>query len=80
MNKVIVYGIGCPACGRTYDLINDKVKQMGIQAVVQKSTDTEELLKYGIMSVPAVMVNDQIVHVGGVPSDKSIESWFVTQK
>ena len=80
MNKVVVYGVGCPACGRTYDLINEKVKKMGIETVVQKSSDTAELLKHGIMSVPAVMINDKIVHVGGVPSEKSIESWFNNQK
>lgn len=76
MKNVIVLGTGCPSCKKTYELIDKKVKELGIKANVEKNEDIAELLKYGVMSSPAVVIDGKIVHVGGVPSEKDITSWF----
>lgn len=76
METIIVLGSDCPSCKKTYELIASKVKELGIDATVEKNENINELLKYGVMSTPAVIIDDKIVHVGGIPSDKIITSWF----
>lgn len=76
MKTVIVLGSGCPNCKKTYELVDKKVKELKIDAKVEKNEDITELLKFGVMSTPAVVVDGKIVHVGGVPSEKDIIGWF----
>lgn len=76
MKKIVILGTGCSNCKKTFDLVSKKVKELNIEAEVIKDEDIASMLKYGVMSTPAVVVNDKIVHVGGVPSEKDIEGWF----
>lgn len=76
MKQVIVLGTGCPSCKKTFELINNIVKTNEFDANVTKNEDISELLKYGVMTTPAVVIDDKIVFVGGVPSEKEIIEWF----
>lgn len=76
MKQVIVLGTGCPNCKKTFELINNIVKTNEFDANVTKNEDISELLKYGVMTTPAVVIDDKIVFVGGVPSEKEIVGWF----
>lgn len=76
MKKIVVLGSGCSKCKKTYELVSKKVKDLGVEAEVVKDEDITLLLKYGVMSTPAVVVDDKIVFVGGIPSEKDIEGWF----
>ena len=76
MKTVIVLGTGCPSCKKTYEMIDKKVKELGIDTKVKKIEDIAEILKYGVMSSPAVVIDGKIVHVGGIPSEKDITGWF----
>lgn len=76
MKKIVVLGSGCSKCKKTYEIVSQKVKDLGIEAEVIKDEDIASLLKYGVMSTPAVVIDDKIVYVGGVPSEKDVEDWF----
>lgn len=76
MQKIIVLGSGCSSCKKTFDLVSKKVKELGIKAEVVKNEDITELLKHGIISTPAIIIDKKIVFVGGIPTEKDIESWF----
>lgn len=76
MKKVTVLGSGCSKCKKVYELVSQKVKKLGIEAEVVKDEDITALLKYGVISTPAVLIDDKIVFAGGVPSEKDIEGWF----
>lgn len=80
MKKIIVLGSGCSSCKKTYELIDKKIKELGIDATVEKNEDITEILKYGIMTTPAVVIDGAIVHVGGIPAEHNIESWFCESK
>jgi len=61
-----ILGPGCVKCQRTFNNAVEAVRQLKIQADVQKVEDIEELLKYNIIATPVLMINDQIQIKGRV--------------
>ena len=79
MKKIVVLGSGCSNCKKTYELISKKVKELGVEVEVVKDEEITSLLKYGVMATPAVVIDDKIVLVGAVPTEKDVEGWFKPQ-
>lgn len=79
MNKSIkVLGTGCPKCSRTIKLIKDVVDELDIQVKVTKVDDIMEIMKYNILNLPAVVVNEEVKIKGRVPSKKELKDLFKT--
>lgn len=77
MKKIIVLGSGCKKCVKTADLIAQQIALMQSDAEVEKDTSMESLLKYQVMSTPAVVIDGQLVHSGGVPAPDKIKQWLL---
>lgn len=76
MIEVKVLGSGCANCKNTQKLIEDVTEENGIAINLQKVEDMAEIMSYGIMSTPGVIIDGKIAHAGGVPDKKTILSWF----
>lgn len=76
MFEVKILGSGCANCQTTYKLVNDVTQENGIPAQLEKVEDMAQIMSYGIMSTPGVVVNGKIAHAGGIPDKKTILSWF----
>lgn len=76
MIEVKVLGSGCANCKTTQKLIEDVTDENGIAINLQKVEDMAEIMSYGIMSTPGVIIDGKIAHAGGVPDKKTILSWF----
>lgn len=76
MKKIKVLGSGCANCTTTAKLIEDVAKTKGIAIELEKVEDMATILGYGVMSTPGVIVNDKLVHSGGVPSKAQVENWL----
>ena len=76
MKNIKVLGTGCAKCKSTVGLINDVASQANTEIVLEKVEDLPQIMAYGVMSTPAVVVNDVVVHKGGIPSREQIESWI----
>ena len=76
MFEVKVLGSGCTNCKTTHKLIEDVCAENGITIQLQKVEDMADIMSYGIMSTPGVVVDGKIAHAGGVPDKKVILSWF----
>jgi small redox-active disulfide protein 2 len=74
--NVLVLGTGCANCNNTYNQIVKVGGTLAASICIEKVEDIAEIAKYGVMTTPAVVVNGQIVHSGGVPSASVIEGWF----
>lgn len=74
--NVLVLGTGCANCTNTYNQIVKVGGTLAASICIEKVEDIAEIAKYGVMTTPAVVVNGQVVHSGGVPSASVIESWF----
>ena len=64
MNIIKVLGTGCPTCKRLLADVEKLVKENNWQAEVEYITDIAEIMSYGIMSTPALVVGDAVVMSG----------------
>lgn len=76
MKNIQVLGSGCTKCKKTAELIEETARKLGIPAQITKVTDAQTIMAYGVMSTPAVVVDEQLVHSGSVPHSKEIEQWI----
>jgi small redox-active disulfide protein 2 len=68
-----ILGTGCPKCKALDKLIRDVVSENKIDATITKVEDIMEILKYNIMSTPALVVDGKVVVKGRVPSAEEIK-------
>jgi len=78
MVEVKVLGPGCANCKTTQKLIEEVTSLNGIEIELEKIEDMTEIMSYGVMSTPGVVVDGKIAHAGGVPDKKTILSWFTS--
>ena len=76
MKKILILGTCACCAGKTEKNIKQKLTELEIKADVVWSKDIEAISAYGIMKTPAVIIDDVLVHEGGVPSEEIISSWF----
>ncbi|MFN3627988.1 MAG: thioredoxin family protein [Parvibaculum sp.] len=77
MKDIKVLGPGCSNCKATTALIQQVAQQKSVTITLEKIEELHEIMSYGIMSTPGVVVDGKVVHAGGVPSREKIESWLV---
>jgi small redox-active disulfide protein 2 len=71
-----VLGTGCTNCKNTIALIDQVAKAKGVEVKLEKVEELRDIMGYGVMSTPGVVINGKVVHAGGVPSREKIEQWF----
>jgi small redox-active disulfide protein 2 len=71
-----VLGSGCANCTNTVKLIETVAQKKGVDVVVEKVTDMVVIMNYGVMSTPAVVLDNKVIHAGGIPKLDVIESWL----
>jgi small redox-active disulfide protein 2 len=76
MKVVKVLGSGCANCVNTAKLIEQVAKEQGVAVTVEKVTDMETIMRYGVMSTPGVVMDEQVVHAGGIPRAEEIVLWL----
>jgi len=74
-----VLGTGCANCKATIALIDQIAQAKGVTVKLEKVEDLRDIMGYGVMSTPGVVINGKVVHAGGVPSRDKIEQWLTTQ-
>ena len=73
INEIKVLGPGCAKCKSTYAVIAKVVKESGMDVHLTKVEDIEEIMRYNIMSTPAVVVDGKVVLKGKVPSELEVK-------
>ena len=76
MKNVKVLGTGCANCRNTIKLIEEVAAEKGVAIELSKVEDLPEIMKYGVMSTPGVVVDGKVVHAGGVPDKARIAGWL----
>ena len=76
MKNIKVLGTGCANCKRTLALIEETARTRGIEVKLEKVEDIADIMGYGVMSTPGVVIDGTVVHAGGVPDRKTVESWM----
>jgi small redox-active disulfide protein 2 len=78
--KILVLGPGCQKCDYTKSLIEAVVLELGIRAEVRQVRDVREILEYAVMMTPAVIIDDEEVLVGRVPSKDEVRKWLLSRR
>ncbi|MEF8816661.1 MAG: thioredoxin family protein [Salinibacter sp.] len=63
-----VLGTGCSSCQTLERRVREAVEQTGSDASVEKIEDMQQIMQYNVMSMPALVVNDEVQVVGQTPS------------
>ena len=71
--EIKVLGSGCAKCKTTYEMIEKIVKDNQLDATLSKVEDIVELLNYGIMTTPAIVVDGEVKLKGHVPTESEIK-------
>ena len=79
MKNIKVLGTGCSNCRNTIKLLETVAHEKGVEIRVEKVEDLQDIMRYGIMSTPGVVIEGQVVHAGGVPSRQRVEGWLTPQ-
>ncbi len=73
MKKIQILGTGCPKCKLLAEHAEAAVKQLGTDFEIEKVTDINQIIGFGIMSTPALAVDGQVKIAGRVPSTDEIK-------
>jgi len=76
MKEIKVLGTGCAKCTKTVDVITKIANELNVDVHVVKETDLEVIMGYGVMTTPAVIIDEVNVHSGSIPSRQDIETWL----
>jgi len=74
MKKIQILGTGCPKCKALTANAETAIKALGIEAEIEKVDKIQDIMKFGVMMTPALVVDGQVKSVGKVLSPTDIEA------
>ncbi len=78
MKQIKVIGTGCAKCRNTVALIERVAQTRNVAVNIQKIEELRDIMSYGVMSTPAVVIDGTVVHAGGIPSQEKMEQWLAS--
>jgi len=78
MLTIKVLGSGCANCKRLEQITHNIVDQLGVEAEVIKITDPTQYADYGVLTTPGLVINDDTVSSGRIPSPAEVSSFITT--
>lgn len=73
-----VLGAGCVNCQRLEALAKEVTRELGIDARIEKVTDYKQIMSYGIMATPGLVINEKVVSAGRIPSKAEVTTWITS--
>ena len=73
ITNIKVLGAGCKSCHEQYENAKAAVQALGLNVEVEYITDMEKVMEYGVMSMPAIVVNETVVSMGKVLKAADVE-------
>ncbi len=76
MLKIKVLGPGCANCKRLEQIARNEVAKLGVAAEIEKVTDYGDIMAYGVMSTPGLVIEGKVVAYGRIPSNEEVHNWL----
>lgn len=73
VKRIQIFGTGCPKCRKLAENAEAAARELGIEYELEKITDINEMLKFGVMMTPALVVDGEVKAVGKVPEVDEIK-------
>jgi len=72
-----ILGSGCPNCQKLEDNAKKAVKELGLQNVqVEHIYEIDKIIEYGVMSTPAIVIDEEVKAAGRIPDIEEIKNWL----
>jgi small redox-active disulfide protein 2 len=78
--NIKILGTGCPNCIKLANMFNEAVKELGVEAQIEKVTDTNSFPDYGVWLTPGIIINGQVKLQGKMPTLATIKGWIKTEE
>jgi len=75
--NIAVLGMGCARCNQLEDDVRGLLAEMKIAASLRHITDFKEIARFGVISTPALTINNKVVSAGEVPPKSKIRQWII---
>lgn len=72
--EIKILGTGCSKCKTLEQATREAVKELGIDANIEKEEDIMKIMEYGVMNTPALVIDGKVVTSGRVPNEKDLKS------
>ena len=77
MKKIQILGTGCPKCHKLAEATEAAAKALGIEYQIEKVTQVKDIMTFGVMMTPALVVDGKVKLVGKVPSADEIKALLI---
>lgn len=74
--KIKILGTGCPKCKKLYAEAEKAIASSGVKVDLEKVEKIEEIIKYGVMSTPGLVIDEEVKSSGRIPQSNEIASWI----
>ena len=78
--EIKVLGTGCPKCKALHKAVSKAVSELGLEAEISKVEDITDIMSYGVMITPAIVINGKVVSSGKVPPINELQNLITTNK
>ena len=76
MLNIKVLGSGCTNCKNLENMCKEIIAENNIEATVEKVTELKDIMSYGIMSTPGLVINEKVIHTGKLPTKSTLANWI----
>jgi small redox-active disulfide protein 2 len=74
--KIKVLGTGCAKCKKLYALAEQAIARAGVEAELTKVEKIDDIMSYGVMMTPALVIDDEVKSTGKIPREQDIVDWI----
>lgn len=75
MLQIKVLGPGCANCEKLEAVTKEAVATSGVEANIEKITDYGQIMSYNVLATPGLVINEQLVSAGRIPSEAEVTTW-----
>lgn len=77
MKTIKILGTGCAKCKQTEAVVRETLAEIDVAANIEKVEDIEKIMAYDVMSTPALVIDEQVVIRGKVPTKEEVRALLV---
>ncbi|MBP7016282.1 MAG: thioredoxin family protein [Deltaproteobacteria bacterium] len=74
--KIEILGVGCAKCHKLEEMVRDIASKEGVNADISKVEDFKQIMNYGVMTTPALVIDGKVKAAGKIPSAEDIKKFI----